>query len=230
MSHSHQRLADLAYKEICTSGALLTDDHFVYSSGRHGDTYIVHHEIYTNPERIHRLMAMLAQLIVLENPNLSIDTVMGPESGGILMSQGLAFSLGRSLQKTVHSVWGKKESGEFVKNFSLHASFEKYVINKSILLVDDFMTSGETFRILIALCKKYNGGVLGCSCLWNRGEVTPDQLYGVPIVSLIKQKLEDWDAITECPLCKKWLPVNTKFGHGKEFDEKQRRRLKMLAC
>src|SRR5438045_9642897 len=64
-------------------GAIVKDSHFVYSSGRHSSVYINKDALYLHTEVIAQLCQRMAQPY---DPD-SIDVVVGPVLGGIVLSQ-----------------------------------------------------------------------------------------------------------------------------------------------
>jgi orotate phosphoribosyltransferase len=70
-------------------GAIVTDSHFVYTSGRHGPVYINKDALYVHPEIISVLCQRMAQSY---DPN-TIDVVVAPVLGGIILSQWVAHAL-----------------------------------------------------------------------------------------------------------------------------------------
>src|SRR5215472_574108 len=70
-------------------GAIVRDAHFVYTSGRHGSVYINKDALYVHPEVISVLCQQMAEAY---DPN-SIDVVVAPVLGGIVLSQWVAHAL-----------------------------------------------------------------------------------------------------------------------------------------
>lgn len=201
------------------SGAILENGHFVYALGGHGSVYLDHYEIYTNLEIVSQMCRFMAEEIHYSPIGSKIDVVFGPEGGGII----LAYFLGEHLDwsgERMAPLWAKKQHGNSgLRRFVLPQAFEKRISGKKIFLVDDVLTSGGTFRELIELLGDYGGRVVGCGCLWNRGGVTSADVYSKPLFSLLDKPLEDWEA-ENCPLCKSGIPINIKYGHGKDFIKK----------
>lgn len=194
-------------------GAVLTGDHFRFTSGRHSDTYIAHKVIYAHPRVVSELGLALVERFSLQNTHLCsyIDTIVVPD-GAIALGVMTAFHLFQEAGKqNVFLVWGTKERDELGrKKFSFDPAFIKFILGKNLLLVDDTLTTGSTHRALIEACSRHGGNITGCACIWNRGGVTSDQLYRLPLISIINEKLKDWGG--ECPLCKAKIPINTQHG------------------
>ena len=208
-----ERINNPAHRLIDNSGAIIENGHFVYSSGRHGSVYIDHYSFY----RRRALFFKLCRLFVdsLDSKiGRQIDMVVGPDNGGIVLAVFVAECLEKRFKKRVASFWAKKEyrkNGE--KYFNFPEAFKEKVFQKRILVVDDVITTGGTLNVLIELSGIFGCKIIGCGCLWNRGEVVSADLYGVPLFSLFEKKLEDWSP-SDCPLCKNGMPKNTQYGHG----------------
>jgi len=222
-------IAQVVYEMFREAGAVLENDHFVLASGRHARDYIVHHAIYTDTNQLSLTCSLAARRVydsdsgIAPFPDAKIDSVLGPASGGILLAQGIAESYRAWTALSLAAVWAEKETTPAGTVFRLPAAFEKHVRGKTVLLVDDVITTGGTFRKLAELVRAHEGKVAGCLCLWNRGNVSSAELDGIPLVSLIEKKLGDWPE-NACPCCKAGVPVNTLIGHGAEFVAKKRRR------
>ena len=86
-------------------GAIVTEGHFVYNSGNHGDAYVNKDALYLCPEQV----SMLCRLIAERYMGSGIDVVAGPEKGGIILSQWTAYHLSRMEGRAVPSVFAEKE-------------------------------------------------------------------------------------------------------------------------
>ena len=70
-------------------GAIVRDSHFVYTSGRHGSVYINKDALYVHPEVISALCQQMAEAYAAD----SVDVVVAPVLGGIVLSQWVAHAL-----------------------------------------------------------------------------------------------------------------------------------------
>ena len=85
-------------------------------------------------------------------------------------------------------------------------------------MVDDNLTTGHSVRQVIDLVINSGGDVFGTAVFCNRGDVLPDDLYHLPVISLVKIKMDDWPQ-DNCPLCSKRVPINRDISRGREFLE-----------
>ncbi len=187
--------------------------HFVYTSGDHGSAYINKDMIYVSPERIELLCYFLALHF---SQYEDIDTVVGPATGGIIISQYVTKHLSLILGKPVAAVYAEKapEGGFVIKR-----GYDVFVAGKNILLVEDILNSGGSAEKLARCVEGIGGSIVGLGALCNRGGVTKE-LLGVPVLyQLLSVSMEKYPATT-CPLCANKVTVNTQVGKGKEFIEK----------
>lgn len=200
-------------------GAVVSDSHFVYSSGRHSSVYINKDALYIHSD----VISTLCRLMVRPYTADQIDVVVGPVLGGIVLSQWVAYYLNekRSSGETL-AIFAEKENDGPDKQFAFHRGYDKYLAGKNILVVEDVLTTGGSARQVIDLVRRHGGNVLGLTALCNRGNVQPADVGGVPIQTLINVELETYTE-EECPFCKQNVPINTELGKGRAFLAKKKR-------
>lgn len=86
-------------------GAVATDGHYVFTSGKHGDAYVNKDALYLHPATISMLCKPIAERFVGSN----IDVVVGPEKGGIILSQWTAYHLSKMEDRDIPAVFAEKE-------------------------------------------------------------------------------------------------------------------------
>ncbi|GAC1399541.1 MAG: phosphoribosyltransferase family protein [Ktedonobacteraceae bacterium] len=199
------------------AGAIITDSHFVYNSGRHSSVYINKDALYLHPGIIAQLCHKMAQPYDADQ----IDVVVGPVLGGIVLSQWTAHALNlrRSIGETL-AIYAEKEQGSD-QAFVFHRGYDKHIPGKRVLIVEDILTTGGSVRRVIELVRKHGGNVVGVSALCNRGSVQTQDVGNVPISTLITLALETYPE-EACPFCKQHVPINTDVGKGRMFLAKQR--------
>ena len=199
------------------AGAIITNRHFVYSSGRHSSVYVNKDALYVHTKMISTLCSYLAEPYSAD----AIDIVVGPILGGIVLSQWVAYHLNahRSSGETL-AVYAEKEGDGPDKTFLFRRGYDRYIPGKNVLVVEDILTTGGSARQVIDLVRMYNGNVVGLSVLCNRGGVQSEDVGGVPIHSLLTLTLETFSE-EECPFCQQLVPIETELGKGKAFLAKQ---------
>lgn len=194
-------------------GAIISDNHFVYSSGRHSSVYVNKDAVYVHTKTI----ATLCELMARPYDAQQIDVVVGPVLGGIVLSQWVAHALNarRSSGETL-AVYAEKENDSPDKLFAFHRGYDRYIAGKNILVVEDVLTTGGSVRKVIELVREHGGNVVGLSALCNRGGVQAHDVGNVPIASLLTITLETYTE-EECPFCKQGVPINIDLGKGRAF-------------
>lgn len=199
-------------------GAIISNSHFVYSSGRHSSVYINKDALYLHTKAIATLCQMMARPYNTDQ----VDVVVGPVLGGIVLSQWVAHYLNtnRNSGETL-AVYAEKEGDGPDKKFLFRRGYDRCIPGKNVLVVEDVLTTGGSARSVIELVRMHDGNVVGLSALCNRGSVQPQDVGDVPIHSLITASLETFSA-KECPFCQQHIPINTELGKGRAFLAKQK--------
>ncbi len=82
-------------------GAIIANNHFVYASGKHGSAYFNKNAVYCDTEETSRLCRAIAEQFAGDN----IELVIGPETGGIVLSQWTAYHFSKINKRKVISVY-----------------------------------------------------------------------------------------------------------------------------
>lgn len=193
--------------------AVIDNDHFVYVSGRHGSAYINKDAIYPHTRETSELCLQIAEEFNVS----SIQVVIAPAVGGVILSQWTAYHLTRIRGLEVLGVYADKTTVDGKDDFVIKRGYEKIIHNKRVLVVEDLLTTGGSVRKVVKAVRAHGGDVIGVGVLCNRGGVTEADLGDVPrLVALTNVKMETWTE-EECPLCKEGVPINTSIGHGRDF-------------
>lgn len=189
--------------------AVRVDGHFVYASGRHGAAYVNKDAVYTRAKITDTLCLHMA----LQFADDTVETVVGPVVGGVILSQGVARHLGD---------WGRRNDARAVfaerqgRGFRFGRGYDRFVAGKRVLVVEDILTTGGTARRVAAAVRRAGGDLVGLTALVNRGNVTAVEA-DVPVLrALGALPIESW-AEEECPLCAKGVPVDVEVGKGRQF-------------
>lgn len=202
------------------TGALITDDHFVYTSGKHGAVYINKDAIYPHTQKASEVGLLFAE----KTKDLDIDIVVGPMIGGIILSQWTAYHLSKLQGKEILGVYTEKDS-ESNQVFG-RRGYDKLVVGKNVLIVEDLTTTGGSVRKVVDTVKAFGGNVVSVGVMIDRsiGGMN-ESIIGAPFFTLGRLTTEVYEA-DNCPLCKKGVPINTKIGHGKKFLEEKKAKSK----
>ena len=183
--------------------------HFVFVSGMHADTYVNKNAMYPYTREMSQLCKSIAERFVGKN----VEVVVGPVTGGIILSQWVAYHLSELEGREVYSTYADKDGDGFV----IKRGYDELIKGKNVLVVEDLVTTGGSLRKVIETARTIGANVVGAVAICNRGEVTKEAIGNPPeFVSLLTVHLEQWPE-SECELCQGNIPVNTDIGHGKDF-------------
>jgi len=194
-------------------GAIVSESHFVYSSGRHSSVYINKDALYLHTRTISALCQLMASPYSAEQ----VDAVVGPVLGGIVLSQWVAHHLNTSrAEGETLAIYAEKGSESADKQFFFNRGYDTYIPGKNILVVEDVLTTGGSARQVIELVRRQGGNVIGLSALCNRGNVQPADVGDVAVHALVTIALETYTE-EDCPFCRQQVPINTALGKGRAF-------------
>ncbi|MEL7109301.1 MAG: orotate phosphoribosyltransferase [Pseudomonadota bacterium] len=159
------------------AGALL-EGHFILSSGRRSTVFLQKALVFSQPELSSKLCAALAEKVKTQLGD--IDVVVGPAMGGVIPSYELARHLG------CRAVFVERVDGVF----QLRRSFE-IGANDRVLIAEDIVTTGLSFRETVDALKSLPGTLAGGSCIIDRSGGEAD--VGCNLVSLAAIKFPDYD-------------------------------------
>src|SRR3990167_11121425 len=124
-------------------GAVITDSHIVYTSGKHGAVYVNKDAVYPHTHEISNLCRAIAEQFA----NDRIEVVIAPAIGGVILSQWIAHRLSQITEKKVFGVYAEKaENGE---GFIIKRGYDKIVAHKNVLVVEDILTTGGSAKKVI---------------------------------------------------------------------------------
>jgi orotate phosphoribosyltransferase len=196
------------------TGALITDSHFVGTSGRHMDTYVNKDALLTHPEATSRVGELFAYM----NKDIDIDAVIAPAMGAIILGQWTAYHLSKLKGREIISVYSEKsDTGEQI----LKRGYDKLIAGKKVLAIEDVTTTGGSVKKTIEKAQEAGAVVVQASVMMNKDPQTvTEEAIGVPFNAIATMTVASYTE-EDCPLCASGVPVNTTVGHGKKFLEKK---------
>ena len=194
--------------------AVITDDHFVYTSGKHGSVYINKDAIYPHT----KLASEIGKMFSVNAEQYSLDAVVAPSLGGIVLSQWTAYHLTEAKNKEVLGIYTEKDQDG---NQVLKRGYDKLIRDKNVLVIEDLTNTGGSVKKVVEVVKNAGANTLAVGVMVNRNPVLVNEsFFNLPFFSLGELTAEAWDA-KDCRLCKEKLPINTTVGHGKKFLEEK---------
>ncbi|QQS43349.1 phosphoribosyltransferase [Candidatus Roizmanbacteria bacterium] len=192
--------------------AVMTDDHFVYTSGKHGEVYVNKDAIYPHPQEVSEVGKLFAE----KYKDADIDVVAAPALGGIILSTWTAYHLTQLKGKEILGVYAEKMPD---KSMAFTRGYDSLIRGKNILVIEDLTTTGGSVKKVVDLVRETGGNVAAVCVMVNRN---PDgvnaESVGAPFDALGVLKAEAWNE-DELPDRIKSRPINTKVGHGKKYLE-----------
>src|SRR5688500_5288997 len=123
---------------LAETGAVVTNDHFVYTSGQHGSSYINKDAIYTNVLLTEELCEMIASV----HRNLCIQTVSQPAQGGIILSTYNATSLNVRESIYVAGIFADTVTKDGKEDFEFKRGYANFITDRKVLIVEHLLTTG----------------------------------------------------------------------------------------
>lgn len=182
--------------DIFKETEVLMEGHFLLTSGRHSDRYIQCAKITQYPAYTEEIIKHLASHF----KDSSIDYVVGPAIGGIILSYEMARQLGSK------SIFAEREEGKMIfrRGFNLPKG-------SNVLVVEDVVTTGGSVKEVIELVEVLGSNVKGVACLVDRSNGTVD--FKTTFVSALTMDVISYEPNT-CPLCRDGIPL-VKMGSRK---------------
>ncbi|CEK14772.1 orotate phosphoribosyltransferase [Chthonomonas calidirosea] len=176
-------------REIFLQVGALRTGHFLLSSGRHSNEYWEKFWVLQYPEHVQTLCAEIARRF----RHNTVDVVLGPTTGGIL----LAYEVARQLH--TRALYAEKEQG-------IRSLRRGLVLtpNTHTLIVDDVMTTGGATRECIELAQRHQANIVGVAVLVDRSGGTINLGYRLEALLTVESPSYAPD---ECPLCRQGLPI-----------------------
>ena len=144
-----------------------------------GDVKVGWRSIGVYPSRMGFISDALCDIIFeeMENKNLDIDTIVGVAINGIPFASFVAEKLG--LELAVFRPYSDK-SGSFSSNYA-------DIKEKNVVIVDDVVGTGDTFKSAIKTVKQEKGNPVLCIAVLNKRK--QNDIQGVPLRALIRARV-----------------------------------------
>lgn len=158
----------------------LLEGHFILSSGLRSSRYLQCARVLMNPARAARLAEALAARLPADLRD-SIDTVVSPAMGGVIIGHEMGRALGKD------ALFLERPDGVFHlrRGFALTPGAR-------VLMVEDVVTTGLSSREAIEAVAREGGQVLAEASLVDRSNGSVD--LGVPFYPLIRLDVPSYEA------------------------------------
>jgi orotate phosphoribosyltransferase len=177
-------------RELLWATGALWEGHFLLSSGLHSSRYIQCARLLQYPWHAETVGRALAEKV----RDLSVDVVVGPALGGILVAHELGRALG------VRALFAEREGGKL----ALRRGFF-IAPGERVLLAEDVVTTGGSTLETAEVVASFGGTVVAAACIVDRrGPGAKDLPF--PLFALLRLELETYPP-EECPLCQAGIPL-----------------------
>lgn len=197
---------------LAAVGALISGDHLVYTSGRHGSSYVNKDALYPHTAATSAVCARIAERFA----DAGVEVVAGPTVGGVILAQWTAHHLSALAGGEVLAVYAEEEQIDERRRRVFRRGYDALLAGRRVLVVEDILTTGGSARMVVEAVAAAGGDVVGVGALCNRGGVTAEVLGAPLLFALAELPLESF-APEECPLCRAGVPINTRVGKGAAF-------------
>jgi orotate phosphoribosyltransferase len=171
---------------------VVSNGHFVLSSGRHSDEYWEKFRLLEWPRVTEKLCCVIAS----RYKQKAISAIIGPTTGGALLAQEVARQLDTRCLIAEPAPNGGRE---LRRGFSLHP-FER------VLIIDDVLTTGLSLRETLSAIRLFQPDVAGIEVLIDRSGGEAIAQFDVPCHSLLTVSARTYRP-DECPMCIEDIPI-----------------------
>jgi len=175
--------------DILTKTGVLLNGHFLLTSGRHSDRYMQCARLFQYPIYSEMICKSLAERF----EGQTIDLVIGPAIGGIIM----AYELARQLN--AKAIFAEREDGIML----LRRGFEIPKAAK-VLVAEDVITTGGSVKEVIELVEQAQADLIGVAVVVDRSNGKID--FGTKLISAIAMDIPSYEP-SDCPLCRQNIPI-----------------------
>lgn len=169
--------------EILKEAGVLSEGHFLLTSGRHSSKYLQCARIFRNTRYSEELCRALAQQFSED----AVSVVIGPALGAVQMAYEVSRHLG------CENFFAERENGAMTlrRGFSVESG-------QRVLVVEDVVTTGGSVREVIGLLEELGAVIVGVGVLVDRTGGKID--FGYPLKSIISLEVESYSP-EDCPIC-----------------------------
>jgi orotate phosphoribosyltransferase len=185
-------MKDSELLEMVQQLGVVSNGHFVLSSGRHSNEYWEKFRLLEWP----RVTEQLCRQITSRFKQSRISAVIGPTTGGALLAQEVARQLNTRclLAEPAHGGGRELRRGFVIE------------VSERVLIIDDVLTTGLSLRETISAIQQFQPEIVAIEVLIDRsgGEATTQ--FTIPCHALVPVSTQTYYP-EECPMCKEHIPL-----------------------
>lgn len=186
-------------EEIFENCGAILRGHFKLASGRHAEAYLDKAMVFPHVEECRDIYWQMAEEVGMHY--IDVDAVIGPASGGIILSHNVAHFLEDFAGKPVLVLFTEKDkNGKQV----LRKRYKELLVGKRVLIVDDILTTGGSIKQVAKEVEDAGAKVVAVAVICDREETS----VGYPLFSLWNTDIESYDPGPDtCPMCAAGIPL-----------------------
>lgn len=203
---------------LAANEAVLTGNHFVYTSDNHGPAYINMRQIAHDAGCLSRVGKEIAAQLAPLQPQI----ILGPETLGRTLADHTAPALDGCM-----AIWCEiVEVSPSVKCvvFNPKLNFQRLLPGKRVAIVDDLLTTGGSISLTAIAARDLGADVVGAACAVRRTPDVGPKACSVPELKVLAE-VEGFEMLTpsECEErgpCSRLEPIVRRPGHGWKWEER----------
>lgn len=176
-------------KDLFDKTGVIMEGHFLLTSGKHSGRFMQCARVLQYPQYAENISQMLAEPFANDN----VETVIGPATGGVILSYETARVLGAK------AIFAEPCEGRMAitRGFQVKPK-------ERVLVVEDAVTTGGSVQKVLDLLCEIDAQVIGVSVIVDR--TNGNLNFGVPTKSLVSMEIVSYEP-SECPYCAKGIPL-----------------------
>jgi orotate phosphoribosyltransferase len=197
-------LTEATIEELFLRSGALHGGHFQLTSGRHSARYLEKFQVLQYPSLGVEIGRRLAEALAAYEPTL----VVGPTTGGVLLSFETARQLSDMLRREVRGIFAERVDTDPGQRGGPRRALRRgwrVAPDERIVLVDDILTTGASVLETAEAVRAAGAQPLAAAVIVDRS--TEPVTAGFPIHPLGSIEIESW-SLESCPLCRQGVPIN----------------------
>ena len=192
MTDADESLADASVESLFVRSGALLEGHFLLKSGRHAGRYLEKFLVLQHPRFGVEICRRFAELLAPHSPTL----VVGPTTGGVLLSFETARQLGGSVRAAFAEA--APSGGRALRRGWTVGADERVVI------VDDILTTGASLVETVEAVRAAGVEPVAAAVIVDRSTALIE--LGFPLHALGRIEIPSWEP-DACELCTAGIPV-----------------------
>ncbi len=199
------------YLKYLREAGAVTVGHINFRDGDHGNAEIRPSALYAHTKETSLMCRGIAERFQYDKVETVVSLTVG---GNSALSQWTAHHLSELCRREVYASFAEREdpppsmigilSHRGRRNkLTTNLNHRSFISGRRVLIVGDFLTTGEHAKKLIEAVREVGGKVVGIGVLSNCAKVLPKDLAKIPkLVALMSLNLGKWSE-SKCPICKR---------------------------